>query len=382
MSTAATLDPRAAAASPSFAERLRSDPAFQAFTIMRIAFTVAPILFGLDKFFNLMVDWEGYLAPWIDDIIPGSASTAMHLVGVVEIVAGIFVALKPRYGAYVVAAWLAGIIVDLLTYSGYYDVALRDFGLLLGALTLARLASVYDPPGLGLSRRAVLTVLAVGTLGVATIGASASAPAANAAAMSGHTMTMPGHAMTAGKARTTPKALALHDAMRDLWQAHGTWTERAIVDYVGGLPDAEAAIARLLENQAEIGDAVKPFYGAKGGAELTKLLKAHINAAVALLVAAKSGDASATAKAKAAFYANGDEVAAFLHAANPRQWSLQSMRTMMRVHLDQVVGLAVDQLEGRYGAAIDLYSHYIDHLLDMADMLSNGIVHQFPARFR
>jgi uncharacterized membrane protein YphA (DoxX/SURF4 family) len=147
MSTTATLDPREASLSPSFGERLKSDPAYQAFTIMRVAFTVAPILFGLDKFFNVMVDWEQYLAPWINDIIPGSASTAMHLVGVVEIVAGVFVALKPRYGAYVVAAWLAGIIVDLLTYSGYYDIALRDFGLMLGALTLARLASVYDPPG-------------------------------------------------------------------------------------------------------------------------------------------------------------------------------------------------------------------------------------------
>jgi uncharacterized membrane protein YphA (DoxX/SURF4 family) len=114
---------------------------------LRIAFTVAPILFGLDKFTNVMVDWETYLAPWINDIIPGSAATAMHLVGIVEIVAGISVALKPRYGAYVVAAWLGGIVIDLLTYSGYYDIALRDFGLMLGALTLARLASVYDPPG-------------------------------------------------------------------------------------------------------------------------------------------------------------------------------------------------------------------------------------------
>ena len=143
----ATLDPRAAQLAPTFGERLKSDPAYQAFTIMRVAFTVAPILFGLDKFFNAMVDWEQYLAPWINDIVPGSASTTMHLVGVVEIVAGILVALKPRYGAYVVAAWLGGIIVDLLTYSGYDDIALRDFGLLLGALTLARLASVYDPPG-------------------------------------------------------------------------------------------------------------------------------------------------------------------------------------------------------------------------------------------
>ena len=149
MSTTATLDPRAeVVATPStFAEKLRDDPACQAFLLLRIAFTVAPILFGLDKFFNVMVDWETYLAPWINDIVPGSAATAMHLVGIVEIVAGILVALKPRYGAYVVAAWLAGIILNLLTYSGYYDIALRDFGLMLGALTLARLASVYDPPG-------------------------------------------------------------------------------------------------------------------------------------------------------------------------------------------------------------------------------------------
>src|SRR3954465_9523596 len=104
----------------------RSEPGYQAFMMLRIAFTVAPILFGLDKFFGVLVDWEQYLAPWINDIIPGSASTAMHLVGVVEIAAGVLVFVKPRIGAYVVAAWLAGIIVNLLTYSGYYDVALRD----------------------------------------------------------------------------------------------------------------------------------------------------------------------------------------------------------------------------------------------------------------
>jgi uncharacterized membrane protein YphA (DoxX/SURF4 family) len=150
MSTSATLDPRDVNLAPTFSERLKADPAYQAFLLLRIAFTVAPILFGLDKFFNVLVDWEVYLAPWIDDIVPGSASTAMHLVGVVEILAGVLVALKPRYGAYVVAAWLGGIILNLLTYSGYYDIALRDFGLLLGALTLARLASRYDPPGLEL----------------------------------------------------------------------------------------------------------------------------------------------------------------------------------------------------------------------------------------
>jgi uncharacterized membrane protein YphA (DoxX/SURF4 family) len=147
MSTTATLDPREATLAPTFGERLKSDPAFQAFTLLRVVFTVAPILFGLDKFFDVLVDWERYLAPWINDLVPGSASTAMHLVGVVEIAAGVLVFVKPRIGAYVVTAWLAGIIVNLLTYSGYYDIALRDFGLLIGALALGRLASVYDSPG-------------------------------------------------------------------------------------------------------------------------------------------------------------------------------------------------------------------------------------------
>jgi uncharacterized membrane protein YphA (DoxX/SURF4 family) len=120
------------------------DGRYQAFALMRLAFTVAPIAFGLDKFFNVLVDWPQYLAPWIDDIAPGSGQDFMYFVGVTEIVAGLLVAVRPRFGAYVVAGWLGGIIVNLLTLSGYYDVALRDFGLLLGALALARLASVYD----------------------------------------------------------------------------------------------------------------------------------------------------------------------------------------------------------------------------------------------
>jgi uncharacterized membrane protein YphA (DoxX/SURF4 family) len=124
----------------------RHDARYQAYALLRLAFAVAPIASGLDKFANVMVDWPVYLAPWIDDIAPGSAQDFMYFVGVTEIAAGVLVAVKPRYGAYVVAGWLAGIIVNLLTHSGYYDIALRDFGLMLGALTLARLASVYDRP--------------------------------------------------------------------------------------------------------------------------------------------------------------------------------------------------------------------------------------------
>ncbi|WP_006240968.1 DoxX family protein [Mycolicibacterium tusciae] len=126
-------------------QRARSDPAYAAFLVLHIGFTVLPIVFGVDKFTSKLVNWESYLAPWIVDLAPISAHQVMLVVGVIEIVAGISVAIKPRYAAYIVAAWLAGIIVNLLSYPGFYDVALRDFGLLLAALTLGGLASVYDP---------------------------------------------------------------------------------------------------------------------------------------------------------------------------------------------------------------------------------------------
>ena len=119
------------------------DPAYQAFWLLRIGFVVAPILFGLDKFFDWLVDWERYLAPEINDLIPGNAHQAMLAIGFIEIVAGLVVAIRPRFGGYLVAAWLAGIIVNLLLIADYYDVALRDFGLLLAALTLARLATAF-----------------------------------------------------------------------------------------------------------------------------------------------------------------------------------------------------------------------------------------------
>jgi hypothetical protein len=122
-----------------------ADPAYQGYLLLRIGFVVAPLLFGLDKFFNILVDWDKYLAPVVNDIVPGNAHQAMLAVGVIEIVAALVVALRPRFGGYLVAAWLAGIIVNLLLIPGHYDIALRDFGLLLGALTLARLATAFEP---------------------------------------------------------------------------------------------------------------------------------------------------------------------------------------------------------------------------------------------
>ena len=149
MSTALRVSESPAPSDPAPIERVGSrwrDPRYQAFMLMRLTFTIAPIAFGLDKFWNQMVYWPQYLAPWINDIAPGGAQDFMYFVGAVEIAAGIVVLVKPRYGAYLVAAWLAGIVINLFSYPGWYDIAVRDFGLMLGALTLARLASVYDPP--------------------------------------------------------------------------------------------------------------------------------------------------------------------------------------------------------------------------------------------
>jgi uncharacterized membrane protein YphA (DoxX/SURF4 family) len=123
----------------------RTDPAYQVFLLLRTGFTIAPILFGLDKFFNWTVDWTQYLAPWINDIVPGSAQDFMYFVGVVEIVAGLTVLFAPWIGGFLVAAWLGGIVVNLLTNNPpeYYDIALRDFGLFLAALALGRLALAF-----------------------------------------------------------------------------------------------------------------------------------------------------------------------------------------------------------------------------------------------
>ena len=124
------------------------EPAYGAYVLLHTGYAVLPLWMGIDKFVKVLnPDWPHYLAPWIVNVIPFSAQTAMYVVGAIEILAGVLVTIKPRYASYVVALWLAGIILDLVTYPGFYDIALRDFGLMLAALSLARLASVYDLPG-------------------------------------------------------------------------------------------------------------------------------------------------------------------------------------------------------------------------------------------
>ena len=137
---------QAPAAGVQVQDRAWGDSRFQAFTLMRLGYTVLPIAMGIDKFFNAMVSWPQYLAGWIDDIAPGTAQQFMYFVGAVEILAGLIVLLKPRYGAYVVAAWLAGIVINLFSTGNWWDIGVGDFGLMLGALALGRLAAYYDPP--------------------------------------------------------------------------------------------------------------------------------------------------------------------------------------------------------------------------------------------
>ena len=185
-----------------------------------------------------------------------------------------------------------------------------------------------------------------------------------------------------GAALHTRKAIVFHDRMRALWEAHGSWTHMVIVSFVGNLPNLPAEEQVLLHNQVDIGNAVKPYYGVAASNKLTQLLQEHINGAVTVLQAAKSGDKSALSQAESAWFANGREIADFLHAANPRFLPRRAARRMMRIHLNQVIEQAVDELNGDYAAGARAFEPYIEHILDMADMISGGIIRQFPSRFR
>jgi hypothetical protein len=174
----------------------------------------------------------------------------------------------------------------------------------------------------------------------------------------------------------------LHDEMRRLWEDHITWTRLFIVSAAAGLPDAPATTQRLLRNQKDIGDAIKPFYGRTAGARLTSLLREHILVAADLVLAAKAGDQAAVERHSGAWYRNAREIADFLNAANPRNWSRREMRSMMRSHLDLTLAEAVAHLSGDHRADIRAYDRVHRQILAMADMLSDGIAAQFPGRFR
>lgn len=174
----------------------------------------------------------------------------------------------------------------------------------------------------------------------------------------------------------------LRQALRLLWTQHMEWTRMAIIDFVNGSAGFGATAGRLLQNQADMGNAVRPFYGDAAANQLTTLLKAHITNFVAFFQAVKGGDPAAIASTQAAVYANAQQVADFLSAANPKNWPQDTMRAMMKEHIDQTIVYGGDEMTGKYADGIAVYDQAESHMLMMADLLANGIIAQFPGSFR
>ena len=181
---------------------------------------------------------------------------------------------------------------------------------------------------------------------------------------------------------TSSASLALHDGMRKLWEDHITWTRLAIVDLEDGSPETSATVARLLRNQVDIGNAIKPYYGAKAGNELTRELKSHILIAADVIAAAKAGDQGKLRAAQTKWVQNADQIAALLHGANPAHWPLATLKAEMHMHLELTTQEAVAHLQKKWAADIAAYDRVHNHILHMSDLLAGGIAQQFPARFR
>jgi hypothetical protein len=179
----------------------------------------------------------------------------------------------------------------------------------------------------------------------------------------------------------SPEQAAFHDQMRKLWEDHVTWTRLAIVTFADGSAGFNATAGRLLQNQTDIGNAIKPFFGDAAGTQLTSLLHDHITIAVELLQAAKAGDTAAFNDANSRWYANANQIADFFAAANPRFWPQDVMRAAMKTHLDQTLAEASHELGGDFAASVSDYEAIHLHILHMADLLSSGIIRAFPQKF-
>lgn len=184
------------------------------------------------------------------------------------------------------------------------------------------------------------------------------------------------------EAKPKTDAQAFHDEMRKLWEDHITWTRLVIVSLANDLPDTQTTVDRLLQNQDDIGDAIKPFYGEAAGEQLSALLRDHILIAAEIIQAAKAGDSAAFEDARLRWYVNADDIAAFLSAANPDQWPLDEMKAMMREHLDLTLQEAGTYLQGNHADSVAAYDLIHTQALHMADMLSEGIIRQFPSQFK
>jgi hypothetical protein len=189
----------------------------------------------------------------------------------------------------------------------------------------------------------------------------------------------PGHH---GAAPLTQEQVAFHDAMRRLWEDHITWTRLAIISLTTGSPDTDATVGRLLKNQTDIGNAVKPFYGDAAGNALTEELRKHILIAADVIAAAKAGNAAALADAQERWARNGDDIAALLHSVNPHEWKLDAMKAELSTHLALTTDEVVARLHGDWAADVAAYEKVHNHALHLSDLLSDGLIEQFPKRFR
>jgi hypothetical protein len=190
------------------------------------------------------------------------------------------------------------------------------------------------------------------------------------------------HGKHAAKGKISQTELAFRNDMRRLWEDHVTWTRLAIISLTTDSPDTEATVERLLRNQTDIGDTIEPFYGETAGEELSRLLREHILIAADLVAAARAGDQAAVADAQSRWTSNADEIATFLASANPRSWKLDEMQAMMHEHLRLTTNEALARLQGDWAADVAAYDQIHLQALEMADMLSTGMVDQFPRRFR
>jgi hypothetical protein len=189
------------------------------------------------------------------------------------------------------------------------------------------------------------------------------------------------HATAADNGRISSSELALRQEMRRLWEDHITWTRLAIISLTTDSADTEATVGRLLKNQADIGDAVKPFYGEAAGNELTRQLRLHILIAADVVGAARAGNQAELADAQARWLSNADDIAAVLNNVNPKHWELATMKTEMHKHLDLTTQEVVARLQGNWSADVAAYDQIHEHILHMSDLLSSGLVKQFPKRF-
>jgi len=333
------------------------------FRALRLALGLAATLAGLDKFFNILADWGAYVSPTAAAMLPVSVDTFMAIVGVIEMAVGITIlAVSPRIGAYIASAWL--LLVGLnLTAGGHFDVAVRDVVMAVAAFALARVSEVKEGASAAVPARR--GVLLASLAAIAMLHATASPALAQAA---------PHHKTDASAADT------LRRDMRDLWTDHVIWTRAYVISAVADQPDAQAAATRLLKNQEDIGAAVGTIYGKTAGDRLTSLLKEHIMIAVDLIKYAKSGDKAAFAATDAKWARNGDDIADFLSKANPN-WPSATLRQMMKMHLSTTTDEVVARLTKNWDADVRAFDAVYDHIMAMADALSEGIIKQFPEKF-